>query len=114
MIRYGKLATGREHQAMELFQEALEYFNQKYESGQLSYFEPFFCMTTDQEEELGFFILKGDMTALTALVDEEAFKILMEKARALSAHLRMDWLRGRESVAEQVELSLRALAELGV
>jgi hypothetical protein len=114
MIRYGKLVTGREHQAMDLFQDTLAYFGQKLERGEIPYFEPFFLMTTDQEEELGFFIVKGDMAALTTIVNDEGFKVLMEKARVLASHVQMDWLQTGDSIGEQVELSLKVLSELGV
>jgi len=114
MIRYGKLVPGREHQAMDLFQETLAYFGQKLERSEISYFEPFFLMTSDQEEELGFFIIKGDMSAIASLADEEAFKVLLEKARVLAAHVHMDWLQVGESAGEQVERSLKVFAELGV
>ena len=114
LIRFGKLVPGREHQAIDLFQQTLSYFSEKRAREELSYFEPFFFLTSDLDEELGFFIVKGSMLELTAISNDETFKVLMMKAAALATHVQLDWLTVGEGIGEQVERSLKVYAELGV
>lgn len=114
IIRYGKLVPGREHQAIELFQEATTYFTRKREAGELTWFEPFFFQTSDLDEELGFYIAKGSAPQVFALIEEEAYRTLMQKAMTLVEHVRMDFLTVGDGIPAQVELSMKVLAELGV
>jgi hypothetical protein len=114
LIRYGTLVPGREHQAIDLFQQTVSYFAEKLAREEVSYFEPFFLITSDLDEELGFFIVKGSMLELTAIASDEAFKTLLMKANALASHVRMDWLTVEAGIAEQVERSLKVYAELGI
>jgi hypothetical protein len=58
-IRFGKLVPGRERRAIELFEEGTSYFRDLYAKKVLTYFEPYFLMTSDYEAETGFFILKA-------------------------------------------------------
>lgn len=114
LIRYGRLVTGREHQAMDLFQESMAYFGEKIAKGELTFFEPFFMATSDLEEELGFFIAKGPAPAMFAILEEEAYRTLMQKAVMLVEHVRADLLTVGEGIAAQFERSLKIQAELGV
>lgn len=114
LIRYGKPVPGREHQAIDLLQQTMSYFSEKRAREEVSYFEPFFFLTSDLDEELGFFIVKGSMLELTAVANDEAFKILLMKANALASHVQMDWLTVEEGVAEQVERSSKVYAGLGI
>jgi len=114
MIRYGKLVPGREAQAIGLFEEALTYFKDKLEAGTITYFEPFFMSTSDFEEESGFFLLKGPAPAIFALMEEEPYLRMMEKATLLVEHLRKDLLTVGEGITAQLELSGKVRAELGI
>jgi len=114
LIRYGKLVPGREHQAIDLFQQTMSYFTEKRTGEEISFFEPFFFLTSDLDQELGFFIVKGSMLEITAITNDEAFKVLMMKASALATHVQMDWLTVGTGIGEQVERSLKVFAELGV
>jgi len=114
LIRYGKLVPGREHHAVDLFQQTLSYFSEKRTREEISFFEPFFFLTSDLDEELGFFVVKGSMLEMTAITNDEAFKVLMMKASTLASHVQMDWLTVGQGIGEQVERSLKVYAELGV
>lgn len=114
MIRYGKLVPGRESQAIELFEEALAYFNGKVEAGAITFFEPFFMKTSDFEEETGFFLLKGPAPAMFAMMEEEPYFRLMEKGILLVEHLRADILTVGEGITLQLERSAKVRAELGI
>ena len=114
LIRYGRLVPGREMQAIELFGEARAYFQDKLEVGELTHFEPYFFMTSDLEEELGFFVMKGPAPAIFALMEDERYRTLMQKAMALVEHLHTDFLTVGEGIAAQVERSMKVNAELGI
>jgi hypothetical protein len=114
LIRYGKLVPGREHQAIDLFQQTMSYFSEKRGREVISYFEPFFFLTSDLDEELGFFVVRGSMLELTAITNDEVFKVLLMKAAALASHVQIDWLTVGQGIGEQVERSLKVYAELGV
>jgi hypothetical protein len=114
LIRYGKLVPGREVPAIELFQESMRYLEEKRDLGEITYFEPFFFMTSDLDEELGFWLVKGPAPAIFAIMEEEAFKLLMQKSIALVEHMRMDWLTVGDGIAEQVERSMKVFAGLSI
>jgi hypothetical protein len=114
LIRYGKLVPGREHQAIDLFNESMRYFQEKVSAGALTYFEPFFLGTSDLEEELGFFIVKGPAPEIFKLMEEEQYLVFMQKAMVLVEHLRTDLLSVGERIAQQVERALKVNAELGI
>jgi hypothetical protein len=85
LIRYGKLVPGREAQAIELFREAGQYYRDKVAEKVLTRFEPFFFETSDLEEELGFFVLKGPAPEIFRLMEDERYLRLMQKGRSSSS-----------------------------
>jgi hypothetical protein len=114
LIRYGKLVPGREAQAIELFEESTKYFAEKLSSKVITYFEPFFLMTSDLEEETGFFVLKGPAPEIFKLMEEERYLWLMQKAMVLVEHLRSDLLTVGEGIPAQVERAGKVRVELGI
>ena len=114
LIRFGKLVPGREVPAIELFQESMRYLEEKRDLGAITYFEPFFFMTSDLDEELGFWLVKGPAPSIFAIMEEEAFKLLMQKSIALVEHMRMDWLTVGEGIEEQVARSMKVFSGLSV
>jgi len=114
LIRYGKLVPGREQQAIALFQESMTFFQDKLASGEITAFEPFFFMTSDLDQELGFFVVKGPAPAMFALMENEAYRTLMQKGMALVEHLHSDLLTVGEGIAAQVERSMKIHAELAL
>ncbi len=114
MIRYGKLVPGREVQAIQLFNETTRYFQEKLAAKAVTSFEPFLMATSDLEEELGFFIVKGTPGDIFALMQDEGYRYLVEKGLYLVEHLRTDLLTVGEGIADQLERSAKVRAELGV
>jgi hypothetical protein len=114
LIRYGRLVPGREAQAIDLFRETRMYFEEKVREGRLTSFEPFFLDTSDLEEELGFFVVKGHAPDVFQLMDDERFRLLVHKGMLLIEHLRVDMLTVGEGIEQQLERSLKANAELGI
>jgi hypothetical protein len=114
IIRYGAIVPGRETQAIELFDEATRYYEGKVADKVLTYFEPFFFMTSDYQEETGFFILKGPATEVFKLMEEEKYRWLLQKAGLLVEHLHVDYLTVGEGVREQLERFAKVRVDLGI
>ena len=102
-IAWGKIVPGREKEALVLFQDAVVYYGKKMADGKLTYFEPFFLGTGDETYETGFFVLKGPLTEIFALLDEKEFKELTAKAHYLIDHFKVDILTVGEGVEEQLK-----------
>jgi hypothetical protein len=113
-IRYGKLVPGREIAAIELFRETATFLQDRIQAGDITYFEPFMMQTSDLDEELGFWIIKGPMPSMFQLIDSDEYKGLLMKAVTLVEHVHVDWLTVGEGIAEQVERSLKIHAELKI
>lgn len=114
IVRWGKPEAGREEQAIELFQESQEYFKEKYSEKVLTYFEPFLYITSDREEETGFFVLKGPAPEIFKLMEEEKYLWLVQKAMLLLEHFQVDLLTVGEGIPAQLERSAKVRVELGV
>lgn len=113
-IRYGKLVPGRERQAIELFEEGTKYFGDLYAKKVLTFFEPFFLMTSDRESETGFFILKGPAPEIFRLMEEEPYLHLVQKAMVLVEHFQVDLLTVGEGIPAQLERAGKVRVELGI
>ena len=81
IIRYGAIVPGRETQAIELFDEATKYYEEKVAQKVPTHFEPFFFMTSDYQEETGFFILKGPAPEVFKLMEEEEVPLAPAEGR---------------------------------
>ncbi len=114
LIRYGKIVPGRETQAIELFEETRRYYEEKVTKRVLTYFEPFFFMTSDVEAETGFFVVKGPAPEIFKLMEEEHYRWLLQKAALLVEHLRVDMLTVGEGIPEQLERFAKVRVELGI
>lgn len=112
LIRYGKLVPGRELAAMELFGETMTFFRDRLERGEISFFEPFFLMTSDLDQELGFFLVKGQAPAIFAMMEEEPYRMMMQRGLAFVEHLHQDLLTVGEGIAAQMERAMKVHAEL--
>jgi hypothetical protein len=112
MIRYGRLVPGREAAAMELFDETVGFFQDRLARGELSFFEPFFLMTSDLDQEQGFFLVKGAAPAIFAMMEEEAYLEIMTRASLLVEHLHQDLLRVGEGIQVMMEESAKAQSKL--
>ena len=114
IIRYGAIVPGRETQAIELFEEATRYYEEKVKAHTLTYFEPFLFMTSDYQEETGFFILKGPAPEVFKLMEEEKYRWLLQKASLLVEHLHVSFLTVGEEIREQLERFAKVRVELGI
>jgi hypothetical protein len=78
-IGFGQPVRGREGQAVESFNEALGFFAQLVEQGQIENFEPVF-LEAHGGDLSGFILLRGDAEKLAALRVSEDFGHLILRA----------------------------------
>lgn len=71
-IGWGEVARGREKEAVELFNEILEYYGSLQEEGEIENFEPVF-LEPHGGDLAGFVLLRGDAEKLAALRVSETF-----------------------------------------
>jgi hypothetical protein len=112
LIRWGQILPGREDAALKLFDETSTYFLSLVEGGKVTSFEPFLFTMSDFEEEQGFFVIKGPIAEIFALMDSEEYKDLVTKGHLLLHHLRINLLSVDEGVLTQLERYSKARAAL--
>lgn len=103
MIRWGSVNPGREAPARALFDEAVTYYVGLLEAGKLTSFEPFLCETSDLEDQQGFFILKGPVAEIFAMIETDEYKDILTKATFMLRHVSVSVLTVGDAVAEQLE-----------
>lgn len=102
-IGWGKLRAGKEKEAMTLFQDAVTYYGKKMADGKISFFEPFFTTTGELTSDGGFFIVKGPITEIFAILEDEAYKEITARAFYLIDTFKVDLLAVGEEIGRQME-----------
>lgn len=114
LFRWGKPIVGREEESFELFSEVMTYFESKKTEGAVTYFEPFLFSTADADVEAGFLVVKGPVTKIFEMIEEEAYKRILAKALLLVGHFQVDFLGVDEVVFERFERYNKMRSELGI
>ncbi len=78
-IGYGAVLPGRARQALQVFNEALEYYGSLQKQGQIENFEPVF-LEPHGGDLAGFFLLHGERDKLNSVRFTEEFKRLTNRA----------------------------------
>ena len=114
LFRWGRPVPGREDQAVGLFGEVMAYFDELKAAKRVTFFEPFFFSTSDSEVDQGFMIVKGPVTEIFKLVEEERFIFIMNKSSLLLEHFQMDYLAVGEVLMDRLSIYGKARAEIGI
>lgn len=114
LIRWGAPRPGREKDSLDLFQKSVDYYRGLVADGKLGYFEPFMLGSGDSEIETGFFIIKGEVTQVFELLDDQQHRDLMAQGSVLVEHYRFDMLAVGESIKRWVGDYKRGLSAAGV
>ncbi len=96
-----------------MFEKSAEYYRRLVTDGKLSYFEPFMLASGDAEIEAGFFLLKGEVTNIFALLEDQEFRDLLAQGSVLAEHYRFDMLAVGESIQRWQSEYERALTKVG-
>ena len=78
-IGYGPTVPGRAQQALQVFNEALQYYGRLQQQGQIENFEPVF-LEPHGGDLAGFFLLRGDRDKLNGIRFTEEFLRLTNRA----------------------------------
>jgi hypothetical protein len=113
-FRWGKPVRGYEREALALFTEAMQYWNEKLDAGVITWFEPFIFETADFEEEAGFWVIKGPEERIAMLWHEPQFLTINSKAGVYLQHFTVGTLRVGEGLTEFMEHLGKVYAEIGV
>ena len=85
-VGFGLPVRGRERQAIEVFNEAFEYYSRLQQNGEIESFEP--VLLEPHGGELGgFFLLRGDKDTLARIRSSEEFERLTARAQLITENL---------------------------
>jgi hypothetical protein len=79
MIGWGPAVRGREHKALQVFNEAIQYYTRLQQQGTIESFEPV-ALEPHGGDLLGFLLVRGDREKLNALRSSEEFLRLNNRA----------------------------------
>lgn len=79
VIVWGQAVRGREHQALDVFQETLAYYGRLQQAGEITSFEPV-ALEPSGGALAGFILLRGDAARLQRLRTSEEFLRLDNRA----------------------------------
>jgi len=111
IIKHGRIVSGREEGAFELFSETMTFWQEQVKKRAISYFEPFLYATGDSETDLGFFLVKRPEERIREILDTEEYRILLTKGGYVVDHLTKEWLIVAEEVMTQIERSAKVATE---
>lgn len=80
VIGWGQVVRGREQKALQVFNEAIQYYTQLQQQGQIESFEPV-ALEAHGGDLAGFLLVRGDRETLNRLRYEEAFLRLNNRAQ---------------------------------
>lgn len=78
-VGYGTTIPGRERQAVQVFNEALQYYARLQQQGQIESFEPVF-LEPHGGDLAGFILLRGDRAKLNEVRSSEQFMHMTNRA----------------------------------
>lgn len=81
-IGWGAVVRGREKQALQVFQESMEYYGKLQQDGRIEGFDVF-LLSPHGGDLSGFVILRGDRQALAEVRFSEEFERLIIRATAI-------------------------------
>jgi hypothetical protein len=79
VIGWGPAVRGREHKALQVFNEAIQYYTQLQQQGTIESFEPV-ALEPHGGDLAGFLLIRGDREKLNALRTSEEFLRLNNRA----------------------------------
>lgn len=110
-IGWGVTHPGREHQALKLFEEAVEIFEAQVKIGEIESFETVLLGPHGGELE-GFFVIRGELAKLTALLEREEIERMRIKAQAIKTHFGIVPATVGEAAIRSYQLYVRVVDEL--
>lgn len=110
-IGWGPVVRGREKQAIQVFGEAMAYYDKLQQSGQIDSFEPF-LLAPHGGDLYGFVVLRGERKALADLRFSDEFERIAARAAAVIDSLGIVPAYSGESLAQRLAVLQEAADEL--
>jgi hypothetical protein len=111
-IGWGAVVRGREKQALQVFQEAMEYYGSLQQNGRIESFDVLLLAPHGGDLQ-GFVVLHGDRKALGEIRFSEEFERLSARAAAVIDSLGIVPAYGGEAVAQRMGLLQEVADEFG-
>jgi hypothetical protein len=111
-IGWGAVVRGREKQALQVFQESMEYYGRLQQEGRIDSFEPI-LLAPHGGDLNGFVILRGDRKALAEIRFSDEFERLIARASAIIESPGVTPAYGGESLAQQMAIFQQVADEFG-
>lgn len=106
------MGRGREKQALQVFQESIEYYGRLQQEGRIDSFEPL-LLAPHGGDLNGFVILRGNRAALAEIRFSEEFERLIARASAIIEAPGVIPAYGGDSLAQQMGLFQQVADEFG-
>jgi hypothetical protein len=100
-IGWGAVVRGREKQALQVFQESMEYYGRLQQDGRIESFDVL-LLAPHGGDLNGFVVLRGDRKALGDVRFSEEFERLIARASAIIDSLGVIPAYGGEALAQQM------------
>jgi hypothetical protein len=111
-IGWGPVVRGREQQALQVFQESMEYYGKLEQDGRIEGFDVF--LLAPHGGELGGFVtLRGDVQKLAEVRFSDEFERLITRASSIIDNLGVVIAYSGEALARQMALFQEAADEFG-
>ena len=111
-IGWGQVVRGREKQALQVFQESMEYYGKLQQDGQIESFDVF-LLAPHGGDLAGFVLLRGSRQALAQIRFSDEFEQLTTRAASIIDSLGLIPAYGGDALAQQMQRFQQAADEFG-
>jgi hypothetical protein len=111
-IGWGAVVRGREKQALQVFQESMEYYGRLQQDGLIESFDVF-LLAPHGGDLNGFVILRGDRNALSDIMFGDEFERLIARASAIVDSPGVIPAYGGDALAQQMGIFQQVADEFG-
>jgi hypothetical protein len=111
-IGWGAVVRGREKQALQVFQESMEYYGKLQQDGRIESFDVL-LLAPHGGDLNGFVILRGDRQALAEIRFSDAFETLLARAASIIDNLGVVPAYSGEALAQQMAIFQQVADEFG-
>ena len=110
-IGWGQTARGREQVALQVFNEALEFFGGQQQQGVIEAFEPV-ALEPHGGDLAGFFVIRGDPDSLARLRSSEGFLRIIQRGSLVVEHMGVVSASVGDELSRQFQLFQEQAGEL--
>ncbi len=111
-IGWGPVVRGREKQALQVFQESMEYYGKLQQDGRIESFDVY-LLSPHGGDMNGFVVLRGERQTLAEVRFSDDFERLIVRAAAIIDSLGVMPAYGGDALAQQMQLFQQAADEFG-